>query len=468
MSYVFDKDLMHKTFSMGETHEGFKHRPAQRIKIFPFPTNNNFTIVTSLSAVIGEWLRLVRATNTVCDSLDVVLQKISNLIDADTEEKDAALHIIRTLFWDDDNHIRPNGVDSMCYIPCDDSSELKIAHYLCSVLGDHSELKQVTNSSVCKAASQANSIERVVLNALKSGAEQPKTLDRYFTVHTAPQKTFLTDLRFVLDNSTRTREYLVDLLEFYYFFYTAQTSLALSRFEHGKRDEIVPLFFSLDWEKTNKARECYSSGWQLLQPALEQQFYHAITLELLNQIVSDEQFDYIKMKEYIDINDNEDEVAEQVRNISELYRSAILHISSPQACAELQALVKNDQLGIAFSEVHYLFDSVRSQFQNTERGRVSDGYIKHFKTFCHDKYLKNRRSNGLMLNITEEFLIFLTKLAIKHEEQMSLNEVFHQFELRGVFLDQPSKDEVVKFYTKLNLIDKKSDSGDAQYVKRIL
>ena len=51
---------------------------------------------------------------------------------------------------------------------------------------------------------------------------------------------------------------------------------------------------------------------------------------------------------------------------------------------------------------------------------------------------------------------------------MSLNEVFHQFELRGVFLDQPSKDEVVKFYTKLNLIDKKSDSGDAQYVKRIL
>jgi DNA phosphorothioation-dependent restriction protein DptG len=73
-----------------------------------------------------------------------------------------------------------------------------------------------------------------------------------------------------------------------------------------------------------------------------------------------------------------------------------------------------------------------------------------------------------MLNITEEFLIFLTKLAIKNDEQMSLNEVFHQFELRGVFLDQPSRSEAVKFYTKLNLIDKKSDSGDAQYVKRIL
>lgn len=51
---------------------------------------------------------------------------------------------------------------------------------------------------------------------------------------------------------------------------------------------------------------------------------------------------------------------------------------------------------------------------------------------------------------------------------MSLNEVFRQFEMRGIYLDQPSKDEVVQFYTKLNLIEKKSDSGDAQYVRRIL
>ena len=74
----------------------------------------------------------------------------------------------------------------------------------------------------------------------------------------------------------------------------------------------------------------------------------------------------------------------------------------------------------------------------------------------------------MMLNITEEFLIFLTKLAIHDEEKLSLNEVCRQFELRGVFLDQPSKDEVVQFYTKLNLIEKKSDNGDAQYVRRIL
>ena len=74
----------------------------------------------------------------------------------------------------------------------------------------------------------------------------------------------------------------------------------------------------------------------------------------------------------------------------------------------------------------------------------------------------------MMLNLSEETLIFLTKVCIKDQEKMRLNDVFSEFERRGVFLDNHSKDEVMRYYEKLNLIEKKSDSGDAQYVKRIL
>lgn len=467
MSYVLDKELMRKTFSMGENYDNFTHRHAQRIKLFPYLTSN-YSIVTSFSAVIGEWLRLVRDNNTLCPPVDVTIEKVSELLDADPEDKEIALHIIRTMFWDRNGQIKPNGVNPMCYIPCTDSSELKIAHYMCSVLGEQADIKQAINDAVNKAISQSNALERVVLTALKSGAEQSKGVESYYSVHTAASQTFLKDLQFVLENATRTKEYLVDLLEFYYFFYTAQASLTLSQFEHGQRDKIVPLFFSLDWEKTNKARLCYTSGWRLLEQSIEQQFYHVITLEILNQTPSCEQFDYIAIRDFIVSNNTETTVAEQISIASNLYRNAIFNISSPKACAELRAIGKNDQLGLAFAEINYLYESVRKQFQYTERASASDRYVKHFRTFCHEKFLKNRKSNGLMLNITEEFLIFLTKLAIKNEEHMSLNEVFRQFELRGVFLDQPSRNEVVKFYTKLNLIDKKSDSGDAQYVKRIL
>ena len=74
----------------------------------------------------------------------------------------------------------------------------------------------------------------------------------------------------------------------------------------------------------------------------------------------------------------------------------------------------------------------------------------------------------MMLNLTEETLIFLTKVCIKDQEMMRLNDVFNEFELRGVYLDNISKEQVMRYYEKLNLIEKKSDSGDAQYVKRIL
>ena len=463
--FILDPEMMKKTFLMGENGTNFTHKSAQHIKLFPFTANNTATIITSFSAVIGEWLRLACNQNKVPESMEATLSKLADSMDdIGAYEKEQLLQIARSIYWDDDekHSLRPKSITTMCYIPCDDQTALKTAQYLYSVLADNEKLSNVVNQAAEHAIKEVNVLEKAVFEALQAKIEPPAPIDPYYIVHLAPQKIFMKDLKFILKNTARTKEYLVDLLEFYHFFYTSQTCLALSRFEHGDRYEIVPLYFSLDWERTNKARECYRSGWQQLLPAIKQQFYHAVTLEILNQNPTGEQFDYIALRDYVQKTGMEEEVAAQIRCVCDLYRNAI------SDCSELNDLQKNEQLGTVFSEVNYLYESVRTQFRNTGRGRVSDGYVKHFETFCHDRFLKSRGASGLMLNITEEFLIFLTKLAIHDEEKLSLNEVFRQFELRGVFLDQPSKDEVVQFYTKLNLIEKKSDSGDAQYVRRIL
>jgi len=46
--------------------------------------------------------------------------------------------------------------------------------------------------------------------------------------------------------------------------------------------------------------------------------------------------------------------------------------------------------------------------------------------------------------------------------------MFIEYQNRGVFLDNTSKELLQEYFAKLNIIDKKSDSGDAQYVRRIL
>lgn len=72
-----------------------------------------------------------------------------------------------------------------------------------------------------------------------------------------------------------------------------------------------------------------------------------------------------------------------------------------------------------------------------------------------------------MLNMTQEMLLMITAICIK-EDKITLKDLFKEYERRGLFLDSYSQVEVIDLLGKLNLIDKKSDSGDAQYVKSIL
>ena len=82
-------------------------------------------------------------------------------------------------------------------------------------------------------------------------------------------------------------------------------------------------------------------------------------------------------------------------------------------------------------------------------------------------FLKNRGSMGKTLTLKKDMLILLTSLIVK-DEKMLIKDVFSEFEKRGVFLDRYSKEEILQFYEKMNILDKKSDSGEVKYVKPVL
>lgn len=111
---------------------------------------------------------------------------------------------------------------------------------------------------------------------------------------------------------------------------------------------------------------------------------------------------------------------------------------------------------------------MEAQFLNTERKRANQFYNEKFSEFCKSRWVKNRKKSGLVLNLTERDVIFLTKICLRNEEKIRLVDLYKEYERRGLYLDNTSKEYLQEFFTKLNLIDKKSDSGDAQYVKRIL
>ena len=85
------------------------------------------------------------------------------------------------------------------------------------------------------------------------------------------------------------------------------------------------------------------------------------------------------------------------------------------------------------------------------------------------KFGKFRGIYGYTLSIHENDIVMFTKLILfENNGKIRLTRLFDEFEKRGLLFDRESKKHIVELFEKMNLLEKRSDSGDAQYVKYIL
>lgn len=466
MVYTLSLDSFNSTFAVKEDGTKLTHRSGKRFKLFPFIANNNIEPVMDLSGLIGRYLSQIEEKEPVLITPEALIQRLKDDNETTIElgKEEIFEQVVRHMFFDKEGQIRPINLRMLAQTPCDKSNECKLADYLVDVLGDVDVLQKHIVRASKRVEAQSNVLERFAASKLESLPSSRKMGNEYQRITNAVKQKFEEDFEYILGARNRTRDYLIPLLEFYYFAYTAQAALQLNRFLDGERSKCVPLYFCLDWEKTSQNRPCFEEGWNRLQYAVKRIFAHAITLEILNQTEEGTApIDYIGLQELINGDPGEDHrIAEQIKVLTDSYRKAI------PDCTEMSELCRKESSdGETAAEIRFLFESVRVQFENTVRNRPYSSYAEKFEEYSR-KFLKRRGRSGMMLNLSEETLILLTKISIKDQEKMRLNDVFAEFEARGVFLDNHSKSEIMHYYEKLNLIEKKSDSGDAQYVKRIL
>lgn len=463
MKYQFSEEQF-TSGKMFDSRGKFYHKSGNRIKIFPFSTHPNSDPVLELEPLVGTYLCMLENKT----AKELTASELSALLRDETEiepgREDLFDEMVRHLFFTAKGIMRPLNLELLEQIASSEKSEIRIAEYLVDVLGEKDTLKTDIEKAAAIEQKTSNVLERLVLSKLQYEEHEDSGENlTYFRIVNSLNQPFEEDFAYILEDPKRAPEHLVSLLELYYFTYTAQACLQLNLFLDGKRDENIPLYFSVEWEKTSQSRLCFNQGWQMLQKAIEKIFAHVIVLELLNYTVPGTPLvDYIQLSEMVEDQAADIEIGKEIDKITEAYRNSI------NDCPEMNVLDKNvTAVGATDDALHYLFDCVRTQFENTVRERPYKSYAWKFENYCH-KFLKSRGRSGLMLNLTEEMLIFITKLCIKNRDQMRLKDVFKEFEKRGIFLDNMSKEQVTAYYEKLNLIEKKSDSGDAKYVKRIL
>lgn len=462
MSLSLSVEQFKTTFAVKEGK--LTHHSGKKFKLFPFIANTSSEPITDFNKIVGGYINRIERKVPEIVTMEEFIGTLKNETNIEPGREDLFEEVIRHMFFDANGRLLPINIHTLAQNPCELSSECRVADYLVDVLGDADVLKRSLDNASRKLDQQSNVLERFAVSKLKTKPMNNNADTTYHRIVEVFKDVYEEDFDYVLQSRNRTSEYLVTLLEFYYFMYTAQTCLQLNRFMDGKRNQTIPLYFCLDWEKTSQSRRCFSEGWAtLLQPAIKRAFTHAIVLEILNQTEGNSSIDYIALSNIVENSVEIDlKVASEISKLTDAYRSSILD------CPEMLEMKRKDiQEDFTAVEIKYLFDSVNCQFENTVRSRAYAAYYEKFEAFAY-KFLKRRGRSGMMLNVTEELLIFLTKICIKDEDKMRLNDVFKEFEQRGIFLDELSKEQVMKYYEKLNLIEKKSDSGDAQYVKRIL
>jgi len=196
----------------------------------------------------------------------------------------------------------------------------------------------------------------------------------------------------------------------------------------------------------------YDKGYQQNKVTARSVLTHINCLEHLNTLFDTKQASYVELREqFNELNGEEQmELSTVVKQWVKEYRQ---HLSLPPAETPV------DYEGT----VDLLYKSLVDGISEETKSR----YALSIEEIGKRYFLKTRGALGYMLNVSQDFLLLLTAISVK-DKRKSLKDVFIEFERRGLYFDRHSREAIVNLFDKLNLLDKKSDSGDAQYVKPIL
>ena len=455
--YKLDLDEVKKRFF---PNESIAHKHNIKFKLLPYVANDK-NLVLDFQGVVGELSRRMSGKE-LKENFDVDLfinEAIERISEFDGENsKEVLKDIIRTMFIDNGKLVDFD-VNTINYLQST-NDDIKIAKFLFSIFFDDSLQENIQECYIKKAN---NILYNLVLSSLPELKSKKYKKEEYNCYLPFIKELFLKDFKFILSNEELYRSSLRRLIEYYYMFYVSQLIVKLSKFEKADIYSPDKIYYTLEWESTSKNRTAYKFGWELLKGKVDCIYSHAITLELLNHHTLDKQLTYKDLYDLFSKSIDKISLKIEILSLIDVYIDGIKDVEW-QNFKEITHESEEE----VFKYVYKLFDTVEYQFKSSTRGRAYDAYKNWFVKFVYNNFAKRRGQLGYNLNMTEDDIILMTKICINNNEKMKLNKLFDEFELRGIFFDRDSKTKIVQLYEKLNLLEKKSDSGDAQYVRSVL
>jgi DNA phosphorothioation-dependent restriction protein DptG len=464
----------------------FSHVTGNQIKLLPFKTNPSGDTFSedfkSFQGVVGELFRILNSKTQVefdknSGSFKLELKEtiLKAAIDkVATEHTDEFKNMLTKLFFDEDHGLIKFNIKTLSYMNFINSNNAgkEISKFLFDIY--LSEF--VTDAAINEDTSNENLLNQLIIQCLPELNEvNSKTkITGYLNLFPEIKEQFERDFTFLSSNNSLLLKHVEDFFKYYYFHYLNQLLLQLKDFGLAS-SKIKPIHYTLDWETLSETRlSSHSIGWKQLNKYSESLFAHVNTLELLNYISVDGKpvEDYKNIVNLVrSFKDKEKEKFHKCLNeLIKFYTDKITVFDTGKNWDDCKRLLDLELTNGNFEDhifvaVYTLWFKIKYQFENSSRSKPYSDYSKWYSQFGKVNYTKNRGRLGNTTVLSQELLLFLTRICIGSEDKIRLKTLWDKFKDRGIIFDETTKLEITKLFEKINLIEKKSDSGDAQYVK---
>lgn len=441
------------------TNESALKHSTKKVDIFPFNTHASEDFY-NIEKILGEIFSIiVNSENAKEIDFESMWGRISENIESNhfNELKDI---IIEAFF--NGGKIAKFHPRTFLYLNTNPSRNIKkLGNYIFSVFLDDDEILEKTRNKYFNDQINVNNpLESLFFSALPDLDEANKNNYDYHISMNKIRSIFKEDYLFLIEDDLLYMENIDLLIKYYYFFYVTQYILKIdSSIKNINYNDISKIYFILDTESDSKSRISYKNGWNKLKTKLEDIFSYNLVFDIINNNNSES---FIEIEELKKLSvENKTLLANDLDFFIDLYKEKI----TARGWAGYNPSLMNED--IVMQRVEKLFKLLKYQFENSARKGANTKYSKCFLEFTKNNFLKRSGRLGYSLKLTQEELLFFSKIVIKNDERLQLSNYWKKLSERGINFDRKTKEEIVKIFDEMNILEKESDSGDAKYVKQI-
>lgn len=333
----------------------------------------------------------------------------------------------------------------------------KLGNYLYSMMSDG-----LQNSGHNAIPNLFSRILQEALSPLGDTSEDAKKRD--YVVLPYIKKSFEDDLRWMLEQEEAVKvKYLHLFLHFYACYAVMQAIVMINSKKQDKASAPAPFYYILNSEKASVNHDAVLRGWsyQIPKSSLDKLYGKSQALDILNSVLGGNVGFYSDVVEKLHETDF-DENRELCNELLKKYQDEKHEVFSRRTSEE-GSIEKKD------IDVHS-YDEFISTLEFLCTGLQSPSYISRMRKKVIDlmsvRFLQSRRGNFVLV-LDNEMLTFLVALFTK-SKKTKLEDMYKLFNSYGIHFNRGSRIVIEEYLLKLNLLDRKSDSGEAQYVTVVL